>query len=483
MTSLVAASTPPFNGTKHVSFQRWLLLAVLVAGGLAAAYLTAFADGSMRLVGPGLLAVVSVALLAGYNGYGLVLALLVTRSSLDWFVAKDSGLGSTPVTGFQPAVATGAAVLVLGVAWLVVQVGAGQFRRPSATGIALCVFSAVCVVTSLGAEDPLLSITTSLRVLIGAVVFLMVEQLVLQRPERLRSLLVAIGLSLVVPALFAINEMATRSAEKNWIQGPFVNRNTLAIWLSLLIPVFIAVRRHVHGWARVGCVAFIGVGSFMVLFSYCRAAWIGLVVAVIVIGLFQERWLVVASLALVAAVWMFVPSVQDRFSDLDEARVAGQGDPNSLAFRERYWDLIWDAHVDDVPFIQNVVGIGLGMVEEWSPYSLEPHNLWVQTVAETGALGTLAMVGLVITIGADQTKGIRRTKPGFERAIVIGAAAASVNLLTQSYTQNLITEALLWTYYATVLAAATSVTLLNRRAPTDLEAGQPTGQEPQPAPA
>lgn len=384
-----------------------------------------------------------------------MLALLVTRSSLDWFVAKDSGLGSTPVTGFQPAIATGAAVLVAGLAWVFVQLAAGRLRRPSATGWALFAFMALCLVTSLGANAPTVSIATSLRVAIGAVMFFMVEQLLLQDIRRIRSLLVALGLSLFVPAVFGINELLHRTSEKNWAQGPFVNRNTMAIWLSILIPLFVAVRPYVNGRARLGCNCFLAVSGFLMVFSYTRAAWIGVVVALIVVGLLQDRRLLFVSLAIVAAVWTFVPSVSERFSDLNDPVVSGMGDPNSLAFRERYWAMIWEEHVAGEPVIQTVTGIGLGMVEEWSPYHLEPHNLWVQAAVETGVVGTVALVVLVVAIGVDQVRGLRRLRPGLHRALVVGAAAGSINLLAQSYTQNLITEAVLWTYYATVLAMAT----------------------------
>ncbi len=438
-------------------------MAALLTAGLVAAYLTAFAGGKLLLAGFGAVFAVIGVLIAGYNIYAMLLGLLAVRTSLDWFVAARSGGGGTPVTGLQPALLVGGAALIAAVAWLVVQWAGSTFRRPSPIGLALSGFAFVCVVTSLGAGNPLVSLSTSFRVLIGASMFLMVEQLLMQKPDRYKALLVAIGVSVLIPAAMSVFQFAHRTPVKNYVTGPFVHQNTMAIWLSVLIPVFAALIRYTRQRTRLACILLTVGGSVMLLFTYCRSAWIGLVAALLVLAVLQERKLLIAMVIVIASIWAWVPSVQERLSDLDDVRVEGMGDPNSLAFRQRYWQELLAEHVDGVPLIQNVTGIGLGMVEETHESQLEPHNVWVQVVVETGALGTISFIVLVGAITLQFARGIRRAKPGFQRALIIGVAAGAFNMLVQSLSQNLITEAVIWTYFATMLAIASVMTMVNTR--------------------
>ena len=442
----------------------WPFTIGLVVAGLAASWLIAFGSRAAVVVGFGLLLGGVGALLAGYSAFSLVVALLVVRSSLDWFVASQSGGGITPVNGIQPAVVTGGAVLVVACTWLVVQAAAGELRRPSPPAVALTVFALTCLVTSLGASNPVLSVTTSLRVLTGAVLLLMVEQLLIRQPQRVWTMLAAMVAALAVPTVLSAVQLATRTTERNFVYGTFVNKNTMAIWLSVLIPMFVCAIRYLRPRLRLLTGAAVAVASAMLLFTYCRSAWIGVVLALLLIGLLQER--VVLAMVVIAAftVWAWVPSAPDRFSDLDNTRIEGQGDPNSFAFRQRYWHQILAEHVVGVPAIQNVTGIGLGMVEATDPSKLEPHNVWVQVLAETGALGTITFTVFVGTTAVTLYGAIRRTPKGPQRALLIGSAAAAANLLVQSASQNLITEAVIWSYFATVLAIGTSVALSTRYA-------------------
>lgn len=453
------------SGDGAGGLREWVPGLALVGLGLGAAFLLAEAEGKVLVGGIGLLMGVGAALIAGYRAFGLVWALVVARSSLDWFVAADSAGGKTPVTGLQPAIVAGATVLVAAVAWLAVQAAAGTLRRPSATGLTLIALSVVCMITSLGADDPVLSLTTSLRVLDGALLFLMVEQLLLRDPRRMRLLLVGLGLSLVLPAIVSSVQFGNRPPGQAFVTSTFVHQNTMAAWLTLLIPPFACLIRYTKGLARAGCIAAASLATLLLLLTYCRGAWIGVVVALAIVALVQERRLLVVGALAVGAVWVFVPSVQERFSDLGEQRVEGQGDPNSFAFRQRYWHEILADNVDGVPLIQNITGMGLGMVEVTMEEGLEPHNVWVQVLAETGVAGTGALALVVAVTTVSFARGIRRLPPGAHRAIALGAAAASANMLVQSLSQNLLTEAVTWTYFGTVLALGSAAMHLGARPP------------------
>lgn len=472
-TFLSSSGVPGGRQSSRPQWLSWAPSLALSVIGLAAAYLSAFASGKLLLLGFGLVFALCGVLIAGYNAFGMVVGLLVIRSSLDWFVAARSGGGATPVSGVQPALLVGGATLAVAAAWLIVQIAADTFHRPSPMGIALILFAGTCIITSLGSDKPLVSLSTSFRVLIGATLFLMVEQLLLHRPNRYKAILAALGASMAIPAAMSVVQFTERTADKNYVTGPFVHQNSMAIWLSVLIPVFLALVRYTRGSARLGCLVATGFGTTMLLFTYCRSAWIGVTVAFVVVAALQERRLLIVLALLIASIWAWVPSVGDRLSDLDDVRIEGQGDPNSFAFRQRYWHEILATYVDGVPLEQNLTGIGLGMVEEQMPDHLEPHNVWVQIITETGVLGTITFAGFIVTIAVQLGRGLRRAKPGVQRGIIVGVAAAGTNMLVQSVSQNLITEAVIWTYLATVLALGAVMTMVQTRELTITEPAAP----------
>jgi hypothetical protein len=142
--------------------------------------------------------------------------------------------------------------------------------------------------------------------------------------------------------------------------------------------------------------------------------------------------------------------------------VSYQGDPNSWDFRTRYWRILIAEYIDGEPLDQTIAGVGLGTAEVESDEGLEPHSVWVQSLVETGVIGS---VGLLTFLGTATVTSIRvaRTRPGRDgvgrlyRAIGIASCALIANWLTQSISQNLTTEAVMWLYIAVplgVVAAA-----------------------------
>ena len=97
----------------------------------------------------------------------------------------------------------------------------------------------------------------------------------------------------------------------------------------------------------------------LLLSTYARGAWGAMLVGLLVIGLLQDRRIIIVLLVGLVAIMITVPSVATRLADLGGGgeTVPGVVDPNSLAWRIGYWNEV-------LPYTAQtpISGIGLGMV-------------------------------------------------------------------------------------------------------------------------
>ena len=98
-----------------------------------------------------------------------------------------------------------------------------------------------------------------------------------------------------------------------------------------------------------------------------------------------------------------------------------------------------------------------------SEEGLQPHNVFVQTVVETGLVGLTCLVGLCAAMAGELRRAVRRTPPGLWRGVAVGAAAAALGVFAQLFTENLLTQAAMHWYLAGPVAFAVAV--LARGAP------------------
>ena len=302
------------------------------------------------------------------------------------------------------------------------------------------------------------SLSVSLKIWAGALMLAVLEQVFLTKPARVKAILAASAASLVVPAIVALKQLTgpqqlEQYLEVSRIKGTFVHANPFATYLVIIAVVALAVRPYLHRWARVFATATVAVATMLTLFTYARGAWIALILGVIVVGVFQDKRLIVAVVAGVLAVLIFVPSVSARLSDLGETQAVGNGDANSLAWRIKYWERLLPMTGENP-----VTGIGLDQVLERTPEKLMPHNTFVQSLVETGVIGLTVLLGVVdVHRGLALRDAIRRTPPGLSRAIVIGAAGAALGWASQLASENLLTQAAIFWYLAGPVAFAVAL--------------------------
>lgn len=392
---------------------------------------------------------VVVALTAAARFWVVVVGLFVLRSSLDALKLDHFSDGSNAL---DPGVVVGLVFLAGGAAWLVAQWRSGNLRPVSAPTRWFLALAAAGSLSAMGSAGMVSSFQVSLKIWAGALMLAVLEQAYQQDPRRIRHILVAGAAALVVPALVSLQQLSGPQEveaylEVSRIRGTFVHSNPFATFLVILAVVGLAVRPHLDRWARVAANLVVGVAAVLTLFTYARGAWIALFLGVVVIGVCQDKRLLLLVLAVTVGALLFVPSVSSRLSDLTETQQVGNGDPNSFAWRVRYWERLLPMTAENP-----VTGIGLDQVLERSPEKLMPHNTLVQALVETGLLGLSALLGLIVSTGAVLARTVRRLPPGLDRGIAVGAAAAGLGWFVQLGSENLLTQAAIFWYLAGPLA-------------------------------
>lgn len=423
-------------------------MAVLVFAGAGTAAGLGYAgqSGSSVKVAAAVLALVvgvAGAVLAVARFEVFLLALFAVRPVLD--SVKNGG-----TSNLAPSTAVGLVFLLAGSLWLVARHRAGRLHRPAGTSLAMVALTLAGLLSVFASRQPANSLASALTLGSGLLMFLVLEQVVLDDTRRLRPLYVATCavtvLSSVVALVGSVLHVATIEGRE---RGVFVHENDLAQFTVTVALLMLALRPHLTGGLRRLTTVTVLLAVPALYVTYTRSAWIGFVLGVLVIGILQDKRVAVGMLVAVAAAVIFVPGVSHRFSDLSHPQVQGAGDPNSLVFREQYWKQI-GGFANSTP----VLGIGLGMVQRSTELGLPPHNTPLQIWLETGAAGSAAFLWLAAGVTRDLRRSARRLPPGLSRGWAVGACGATVAFGVQMLTDNLLLQALQLWYLALAVAPA-----------------------------
>jgi O-antigen ligase len=265
-------------------------------------------------------------------------------------------------------------------------------------------------------------------------------------------LMAAIGSS-IVPILFALRQITGQggvftASGLDRIRGTFLHSNPFAAYLFLMVTLMVAIYPHVERRWRLALVPLTLACGACLIATYSRGAWVATVVALIVIGVLQDRrilWMVGGAIVVIA---LAVPSVAVRLSDLSQTQKETGAPGNSLIWRFEYWREV--LALQDNPML----GIGFKEVELSLTGAKAPHNDPIRIFVETGIVGFAAYVWLLITLGAQARSTLRRAPPGLPRGLAVAFAASFSGLVLLSLTANVITQLVILWYFVTIVALA-----------------------------
>jgi O-antigen ligase len=240
------------------------------------------------------------------------------------------------------------------------------------------------------------------------------------------------------------------------ITGPFAQSTTFGRYLMFLLIFGVAIYRYLSVRLRV-TMAVLLVPSFVFLFlTNTRSAILGVAIGLVVVAVVQRSPRMIAALCLTAILGLlFLPAVGDRFAQLADARAVG-GAPtgNTLAWRLGYW-----AEIVPLANRNPVTGIGPNMTQLQTDEAKKPHNDFLRAYVETGVVGLLAYLAMVVLLVRAGLRALRRAPPGtLWRGVAVGNLGCAVAFVAVSAASNVLSSvATLW-YLVAFAAVAGAIT-------------------------
>jgi putative inorganic carbon (hco3(-)) transporter len=438
--------------------------AVLAAAAVAAlSGLGAGSDSKLAVVLPLALAAGAILAVLAFTRFRVyVMVLLVLRASID--LAKLSNDQTAAASGAEaagrgldPSSLFAVVFLLASAVWLAAQ----HYRQGGLPGStlrrALLVFIAAAAISVPGATNVRAGGLELLRILAAVMMFIVLEQLIVNHAV-LRQVLLAALLSLLFPlayTLFGFLAGGPASEVKGAftrITGPFPTSNVFGRYLMLMIIFGVALYPHLGRALRMALGAVLALSSVFLLLTYTRTAIIGTAIGVLLVGVLHSKRLLLGLLVLVVCALVFVPQLSSRFTQLAEAPTpADVASRNSLTWRINYWTEV-------LPLANSspATGIGLTSTQFSTDEAKQPHNDFLRAYVETGVIGFGAYLAVLLALLALGLQAVQVSPPrSLDRGVAVGFLGCAVAFVTVSLAANVLSNVvLLWYLFAFAAAAS-----------------------------
>lgn len=485
MSAVVPSGELQLGRRPGVASKVLTVLAVLVAATVAAfSGLGAGGDSKLAVVLPLALAAGAMLAVLAFTRFSLyVMVLLVLRASID--LAKLSNGQTATATGGAEAVGRGLdpsslfAVLFLlaSAVWLAAQHYRQGALPGSALRRALLVFVAAAAISLPAAANLRAGGLELLRILAAVMMFIVLEQLIINHAV-LRRVLLAAFLSLLFPLAYTLSGFVAGGPASEVkgaftrITGPFSTSNVFGRYLMLMIIFGVALYPHLERRLRLALGAVLALSSVFLLLTYTRTAIIGTAIGVVLVGALHSRRLLVGMLVLTVCALVLVPQLSSRFTQLGGAATTptGVASRNTLTWRINYWTEV-------LPLANSspVTGIGLASTEFSTDEAKQPHNDFVRAYVETGLIGLAAYLAVLVALVGLGLRAVRVSPPRtFDRGVAVGFLGCAVAYIAVSLAANVLSNVvLLWYLFA--FAAAASFVARQQPPPHRISPSEPEG--------
>lgn len=267
------------------------------------------------------------------------------------------------------------------------------------------------------------------------------------QPNPYGGYLEMVGLWLLPLALWNVRACAT-----------FLRRYRLVRWRGIVAAAGTRRRLILHGLHLIVLATGVLASLAGILLSFSRGAWVGTLVGLATLLLFAPASVrrvgvaavVIGAIVLLAGGWQQLPEpVRERAVQLvTQARPFDVRDvqltTNNWAVVERmvHWQAAWSMFLD-----HPLTGVGAGNFSVVFPdYSLHPifrvarghaHNYYLHVLAELGIPGLVVYLSLLVSAVGTMLTVVRRRAFGFDRAVALGALAATAAVAVHNLVENL----------------------------------------------
>jgi O-antigen ligase len=270
----------------------------------------------------------------------------------------------------------------------------------------------------------------------------------------------------VLEAIVGCIQYATVTGDNvDRVTGTFDQPNPYGAFLNLALPLALGLLLFAKDsrmrWLAGGAAAIIGLAEY---FARSRGALLALVVAAVVVALIRLRLDRIAAVAgsvvalLLGVTWFahrLPQSIQGRLNGLvaiDTASLCQPASSASFSTLERLAQ--WAAGLN-MFFAHPILGVGAGNYSQaypqyavvcW-PNSLgHAHNYYINTAAETGAIGLVAFLALtsaMLFVGWRATQAsLRSDVSGYGLALALGFFACVITVVAHNVTDNVFVHAM-----------------------------------------
>lgn len=218
------------------------------------------------------------------------------------------------------------------------------------------------------------------------------------------------------------------------VYSTLANPNVLGEYLLLVIPIACACALSFDGWKkRILCLAAAGIMGVCLILTYSRGCYLGLLFAAAVFLVLLDRRFLFLGIVAVALCPLYLPdSVISRFTSI------GNMADSSTSYRVKIW-LGSLAMLTDFGFS----GVGFGSEAYNTVYpayamhgvsAQHAHNLYLQILCDSGVVGLLVFLGLMVSFVRMMLTAIRHERDRQARMLQIGGVSAVAGFLVQSLT-------------------------------------------------
>ena len=401
------------------------------------------------------------------NFENFVFTTIALRASLD--ITKPqagntgaAGVGNPTASGLDPAGALAILFILVSFFWLLTRMREGRKSPPASIHrVCLILFTAAGFLSIIDSSSPTISLLEAIRVTAVATMLAVLEVMLIDR-ERIKMLIASIYVSAIVPVGYTIFNVVTHHAQFTSggferYEGTFSQPNPFAIYLTMLIVMGAALFPHLTQKRKIGMAVLLFLSVVCLYYTFTRSAWIAAVVGLFAVAFMGRRRLMLGLLVgCIMVSLVALPSVLGRFADLGSSTSAAGYASNSLSWRFDFWGQVLPLAAKDP-----ITGIGLNMSSYETDQQKEPHNDFLRAYVETGVIGVIAYLALLVSMimVARQSMAFTRLRRWtYERSVAIGFASCVIAFLVISLVSNVITEVIVLWYYVAFAAAAYAVT-------------------------
>lgn len=378
--------------------------------------------GSRPWVIAGLVAALFATVLLLSSGTALFLTVFVAKPFIDmlWFA-------STNVGGVSVNAQSIVSIAVLGVGLLIIMIR--RIELPNAIAIPMAFFAASNIIAVLLTPSLVIGADNLVRIVCGFPLVFVVPTLVkgLPAPRRLlQYFMVVVGVIYVTILLQPLGVIPYTSSDSG-IQratGFYYHPWDVARYLVVALPLILAIMedRTSSPLLRWTYRALFAATLLVTFFTYLKAAWIAILVEIVLWFFLTRRPLQGALVLAVVAVVVaypardFVFAVFGDLAKLADPLTSGQ----ALSGRVSVWEIYWDSLRHATTF-QIVVGQGFDSAG-LEVSGMATHNDYLRLVVVNGVVGLLAYAALIVGALSLLARAVRvlRRRGGLEWRIGVG---------------------------------------------------------------